>query len=116
MQRAVRTGDKVGAQEFQVIRSDVVRKELGGLPADAPTPEPLRAKLYAHEYVPRTPRAQTYARITLRAECCLAGNGLGQMRRCAALLPHHGGWGPGRLVIACLAAADLQARAGKLYT
>ena len=28
---------------FQVIRSDVVRKELAGLPADAPTPEPLRA-------------------------------------------------------------------------
>ncbi|TMQ34308.1 MAG: hypothetical protein E6K70_08290, partial [Planctomycetota bacterium] len=51
---------------FQVIRSDVVRKELAGLPADAPTPEPLRAKLYALDF-----HTRTYAECLRRAEQAL---------------------------------------------
>ena len=34
----------------------------------------------------------------------------------SGLQAHHGGWHPGRLVIACLAVVDLRAWEGKLYT
>ena len=43
----------------------------------------LRAKLYAHEYASRMPRAQGFARITLRAECLpWSGRGRNRWRRC----------------------------------
>lgn len=52
-----------GSAGFDVIRSDVVRKELAGLPAHEPSPAPVREALYAHE---RTDR--TYAECLSRAE------------------------------------------------
>jgi len=48
---------------FGVVRSDVVRKELAGLPADGPSPQPLREGLYAPEWTERT-----YAECLRRAE------------------------------------------------
>jgi aminoglycoside phosphotransferase family enzyme/predicted kinase len=39
---------------FHVVRSDVVRKELTGVPAGAPTPLPLRDALYSPEWNERT--------------------------------------------------------------
>src|SRR5204862_1007368 len=39
---------------FAVVRSDVVRKELAGLPAGGPSPQPLWEGLYAPEWTERT--------------------------------------------------------------
>jgi predicted kinase len=39
---------------FGVVRSDVVRKELAGLPDQAPTPPKLRGSLYTREWNERT--------------------------------------------------------------
>lgn len=48
---------------FELIRSDVVRKELAGIPVDQPTPAEHRAALYAPEQTDRT-----YAECLNRAE------------------------------------------------
>lgn len=52
---------------FEVIRSDVVRKELAGLPAAEPSPAHLRSALYSAEATDRT-----YAECLRRAERLLA--------------------------------------------
>jgi predicted kinase len=51
------------AAGFSLIRSDVIRKELAGLPADAPTPPQDPALLYSREATERT-----YTECLRRAE------------------------------------------------
>lgn len=51
---------------FEVIRSDVVRKELAGLPSDAPSPSEARSQLYSPEANERT-----YTECLRRAEALL---------------------------------------------
>jgi aminoglycoside phosphotransferase family enzyme/predicted kinase len=51
---------------FQVIRSDVVRKELAGLPADAPAPAADQGGIYTRDWTDRT-----YAECLRRAEARL---------------------------------------------
>jgi aminoglycoside phosphotransferase family enzyme/predicted kinase len=53
-------GDRAG---FRVVRSDVVRKELAGLPCQGQTPAQLRGSLYTAEWNDRT-----YAECRRRAE------------------------------------------------
>ena len=48
---------------FAVLRSDVVRKELAGMPDDQPAPAPLRESLYSPESTDRV-----YAELMRRAE------------------------------------------------
>jgi aminoglycoside phosphotransferase family enzyme/predicted kinase len=55
---------------FTVIRSDVVRKELAGLPAHEPSPAALRPSLYSPEWTGRT-----YAECRRRAEQTLFEGG-----------------------------------------
>jgi aminoglycoside phosphotransferase family enzyme/predicted kinase len=56
-----------GRAGFEVVRGDVVRKELAGLPADQLSPAEVRASLYTPEWTDRT-----YAECRLRAERMLA--------------------------------------------
>lgn len=53
---------------FEVIRSDVIRKELAGLPADEPSPPEVRESLYSKGSTDRT-----YGECLRRAESLLAG-------------------------------------------
>lgn len=46
-----------------LLRSDVIRKELAGLPADRPSPDPFAAGLYSAEM-----NARTYAALLTQAE------------------------------------------------
>jgi uncharacterized protein len=53
---------------FAVIRSDVVRKELAGLPVEDPSPPDQRERLYSPEW-----SARTYAECLHRAEALIRG-------------------------------------------
>jgi aminoglycoside phosphotransferase family enzyme/predicted kinase len=56
----------VSRANFELIRSDVVRKELAGLPSDAPSPLKVRTELYGPDATERT-----YAECLRRAETLL---------------------------------------------
>lgn len=58
------------AEGFQVIRSDVVRKELIGLPAPTPTPTAMRPTVYSDEMTDRV-----YEECLNRAESVLSQGG-----------------------------------------
>jgi hypothetical protein len=64
---ARRLTDQAG---FQLIRSDVIRKELAGLPPNDPTPDHLRKRLYSSERNDRT-----YSECERRAEEILIAGG-----------------------------------------
>ena len=55
---------------FEVVRSDVVRKELVGLDATTPTPAAWKERIYAEEWT-----ARTYAACLARAEELLSEGG-----------------------------------------
>jgi predicted kinase len=87
---------------FCAIRSDLVRKELAGLPAQEPTPVGFRERLYSAEW-----DARTYAECLRRAEAMLfegkrvlVDATFREERRRAAFLEGAARWGvPGVLLL-----------------
>jgi predicted kinase len=94
---------------FRLVRSDEVRKELAGLPADARTPVPMREELYSPAW-----NTRTYAECLRRAEAVLQEGGrvlvdanFREESQRKAFLEAATRWGAPGLIILCRAAPEV---------